>query len=231
MNRRPKRVNKFSRIVRALRASDPDIIEIVQFGSSVYAPRLARDLDLIVTTRAKKDENVYWDAVEDFPKGVDLLIREPGQKMGSSIALSAYAFGKSLYGKGATRKEAERFLDVANQTEPHMLVTFADENLKSARQEREPFIRDRYYRIAFDTLFQATRSAVMIYLITKKSQAKIPASYSKKFREFITMLHLQFGDAGNYPKDRVDDEFMNWRAKVSAFIEELAARAQSSSHE
>jgi len=42
-------------IILALKEHDPDIVEIVQFGSSVYAPRYARDLDLLVI---KKEEGV-----------------------------------------------------------------------------------------------------------------------------------------------------------------------------
>jgi hypothetical protein len=53
LTRRTKRVSQIQKLVRALRKSDPDIIEIVQFGSSLYAPHRARDLDLFVLTRAK----------------------------------------------------------------------------------------------------------------------------------------------------------------------------------
>ena len=43
---------------------DPSIVEIVQFGSSVYAPDLSRDVDLLVISRGPKDYDVYLDAVE-----------------------------------------------------------------------------------------------------------------------------------------------------------------------
>src|SRR5450756_875911 len=95
---RPNRSAKFQRIVRALRANDPDIIEIVQFGSSVYAPRLARDVDLLVVTRAKKDYGVYLDATEGYPKNVDIMPKEPNERMGEDIALAILTFSKTLFG-------------------------------------------------------------------------------------------------------------------------------------
>jgi hypothetical protein len=41
-------------ICEALLRADPDILAVVQFGSSVYAPELALDLDLLVITKRKK---------------------------------------------------------------------------------------------------------------------------------------------------------------------------------
>ena len=37
-------------ICKRLVGYDKDIVEIIQFGSSVYAPEYARDLDLLVIT-------------------------------------------------------------------------------------------------------------------------------------------------------------------------------------
>ena len=109
---RPKRGNGLQRIVRALRAVDPDIIEIVQFGSSVYAPRLALDVDLLVLTRAEKDYGVYLDAVEGYPKNVDIVPKEPGESMGADIALSILTFSKMLYCNGMTHKEAMKSMQI-----------------------------------------------------------------------------------------------------------------------
>lgn len=44
------------RIYRKLLEYDPGIVEIVQFGSPVYAPERARDVDLLVITRCKISE-------------------------------------------------------------------------------------------------------------------------------------------------------------------------------
>jgi hypothetical protein len=38
--------------------------------------------------------------------------------------------------------------------------------------------------------------------------------------------HAQFSYDGNYPKDKPDEMFQEWRGEVSAFIDALAARVQ-----
>ncbi len=51
-----------SRIVEALRNVDPNILAVFLFGSAVYAPDWARDIDLLVVTREPKDLGEYLDA-------------------------------------------------------------------------------------------------------------------------------------------------------------------------
>ena len=48
------------RLCEKLIRADPDILEIFQFGSSTYAPELARDLDLLVITKSKKPYGCYF---------------------------------------------------------------------------------------------------------------------------------------------------------------------------
>jgi len=48
------REEKIRRICSLLKEYDRDILEIVIFGSSVYAPELPRDVDLLVITRKEK---------------------------------------------------------------------------------------------------------------------------------------------------------------------------------
>ena len=52
------------RVYKKLLDYDPDIIEIVQFGSSVYAPEQAKDIDLLIITKKPKDYYGYLDAVK-----------------------------------------------------------------------------------------------------------------------------------------------------------------------
>ncbi len=232
-NQRSNRSNRFHRIICALRANDPDIIEIVQFGSSVYAPRLARDLDLLILTRAKKDYGVYLDTAEGYPKNVDIMVKEPGESMGPDIALSILAFSKTLYGNGMTRKEAMKSMPVPTFEYARNYLVMADEQMKKAPEEQKDDFRDARYRLAFDLLSDAARYAAMTFLLlddqTRWSELpkKLPDPFNKQFREFISFLHVQFNYQGTYPKDRVDETFQEWRGKVSAFIEELAARSQS----
>ncbi|HIE51444.1 MAG TPA: hypothetical protein EYP85_06760 [Armatimonadetes bacterium] len=42
----------------ALLQAGPEVLEILQFGASVYAPDLALDADLLVVSTAKKDDRV-----------------------------------------------------------------------------------------------------------------------------------------------------------------------------
>lgn len=62
---------------------DPGIVEIVQFGSSVYAPRHARDMDLLVVTGKMKEYSGYLDAVADFD--VDVLVFDVGKILGENL--------------------------------------------------------------------------------------------------------------------------------------------------
>jgi hypothetical protein len=228
---RSHRSDKLQRIVRALCANDPDIIEIVQFGSSVYAPRLARDVDLLVLTRAKKDYGVYLDAVLDYPKNVDIVPIEPNESMGKDIALAILTFGKTLYGNGRTREEARKTMPVPTFDQAVKLLIAADRDLERAHQEPDLFYRDLDYRGAFNRLFDAARYAAMAFLVTDETRwgdlpKKLPASFSKQFREFVSQLHVQFSYDGNYPKDRVDETFQEWREKASQFIDDLATRSR-----
>ena len=62
----------------------------------VYAPALARDIDLVVTTAKRKDYGVYLDAVADFPINVDVIARQPGEAIGDRIAWGIKAVGQVL---------------------------------------------------------------------------------------------------------------------------------------
>ena len=83
--------------------------------------------------------------------------------------------------------------------------------------------------MAFNALFDAARYAAMTYLVTDETRwgnltPRLPQPFSKQFRDFISYLHVRFSYDGLYPKDTVDETYQTWRAQVSAFIEELAAR-------
>jgi hypothetical protein len=223
---------RLAALVKKLRATDPDIVEILQFGSSVYAPRLARDVDLLVTTRAKKAADLYWDAVESFDRAVDILVREPGQRMSPQIALSVHAFSKSLFGNGQTQKEAKEFMGIPTYNETRNYLMMADEDLERAHQAKDPLYRDARYRLAFDLLVDAARYAAMTFLATDEKRwgklpDKLPAPFKQQFREFISVLHIQYGYDDKFPRDQADEKFKEWRGKVSAFIDALAARSDS----
>jgi len=234
MKKSPKRVSRFAKLTRALRKSDPDIIEIVQFGSSVYAPRLARDVDLLILTRAKKEYDVYLNSVEGYPKNVDVVVKEPGERIGADIALSILAFSKTLQGNGRTRKEAMKSMPIPTFDNARNYLVMADEQMRKAPEEQKDDFRDARYKLAFDLLFDAARYAAMTFLAvdnqTRWSELpkKLPAPFNQRFREFISFLHVQFKYQGTYPKDRVYETFQEWRGKVEQFIGDLEAKVAGS---
>ena len=209
---------------QALLQADPDIVEIIQFGSSVYAPDLARDVDLVVTTRAKKDSAVYWDALLDYD--VDLVVREPGQSVGHDVALSVRAWSRSLYGNGRTRKEVMAYMTIPTYEEARDLLDTADEYLALAQQAQTDFRRDQHYRIAFNTLFNAARYAAMTFLRTEETRwgrvrRQLPSPFDTRFRDFIETLHVEYGYRGEYPKDMADELYAHWQQAVRQFIDDL----------
>jgi len=50
-------------VVRKLLEYDPEIVEIVQFGSSVYAPEHARDLDLLIITGSIRERDLRGSSI------------------------------------------------------------------------------------------------------------------------------------------------------------------------
>ena len=92
-------------LCETLYAADSDIRDIILFGSFAYAPSLAQDIDLVVTTTKRKDYGVYLDAVADFPINVDVIARQPGDRIGDRIAWGIKAVGQVLVGDGQTLEE------------------------------------------------------------------------------------------------------------------------------
>ena len=216
--------NDLQAVCQALLQADPDIAEIIQFGSSVYAPDLARDVDLVVTTHARKDSAVYWDALLDYD--VDLVVREPGQPVGRDIALSIRAWSRSLYGNGQTRKEVMAYMTIPTYEEARKLLTLADENLALAQQAQDEFFRDQRYRDAFNTLFHAARYAAMTFVHTEETRwgrvrRQLPSPFDTRFRDFIETLHVECGYHGEYPRDTAGEFYAHWRKAVSRFIDDL----------
>jgi len=217
---------RLEELCQKLLRADPDIQEIIQFGSSVYAPDLALDLDLLVTTTAKKGDDVYWDAVADWPVNVDLLVREPGERIGDWIAWGVLAIHRVLYGNSATIREARIAMTIPTYDEARKIVTVADHHLEDARGSMEDFFQDRYYRTAFNALFDAARSAAMAYLVMEETQwgelrRALPAPHSEEFQRFVDVLHVAYFYHGDYPRQDVEAEFQRWRPRVSRFIETL----------
>ena len=213
-------------LCQKLLRADPGIEEIIQFGSSVYAPDLALDLDLLVTTTARKEDDVYWDAVADWPVNVDVVVREPGQRIGDWIAWGVCAAHRVLRGDGATLKEAKMAMVIPTYDEVRERLLNADQYLENGHNAPTEFRRDGHYRTALNALFDAARMAAMTYLVMEETRwgelrRALPAPHSEEFRQFVDVLHVAYFYHGDYPRQDVEAEFRKWRDRVNRFIETL----------
>ncbi|MFQ6014251.1 MAG: hypothetical protein ACE5NP_02260 [Anaerolineae bacterium] len=219
-------VSELEELCEALLRADPDIREIVQFGSSVYAPELALDIDLLVTTALKKDSDVYWDAVAEWPLNVDVLVREPGELVGDSIGLAVVGTGKVLYGNGTTIEEVRITMPIPTYEEARELLLVADRYLDDAHEAPNESQRHAHYRTAFNALFDAARHAAMTYLSTEETRwgelrKGLPKKHSEEFRAIVNTLHVAYFYRREYPQENVEGEFHAWRERVGRFIDAL----------
>lgn len=221
-----KRQEHLRQLCRALGEADSDIIDIIQFGSSVYAPELARDIDLLITTTAIKDEDLYWEAFDDLDIGVDVMVRTPGKVIGEDIAASVRLLGEVLLGDGETLKEAEVYMVPPTYDRARLSLETADTNLNAARKTKNEILKNEYFKVAFNRLFDAARNAVMAFLNTENSRwgqlrRALPKPYNEQFRRIVNTLHILYSYDGQYPEDNPDEAFMRWRKEVEQFIDEL----------
>jgi exonuclease VII small subunit len=213
-------------LCESLKKTDADLIDIIQFGSSVYAPDLARDIDLLVTTRSKEKEELYWDTFANLDLGADVVVRAPGQPMGKDIAASIRLMGNLLCGEGQTFQEAEEYMAVPTFDRARKSLETADTNLATAQQKKDPILKDEFYKISYDRLFDAARYAVMAYLNTDNARwgqlrHLLSPPFDQEFRRIINTLHIQFSYDGNYPQNDPDGAFTKWRQEVEQFIHKL----------
>ena len=219
-------------ICNCLLRYDPQIVEIVQFGSSVYAPRYARDLDVLVFTRARKDSGYINAADElDLPYDVDVVVQPVDRRLNKSFALGVLGAHKVLRGSGAYLKEAIDMED-ATYEEAWTTLEIAREDFAQALSGEQPLKKDRRIRNAFDGLFHASRIASMVYLSIKeggwgKVKRALPPSYRTEFEEYIDILHVKYFYYGDYPKENVQEEFKHWAEKVRDYVERLEKRTST----
>jgi hypothetical protein len=222
-------------LCRRLLEYDREIVEIVQFGSSVYAPECSKDVDLLVITRKAKEYDGYLDAANprDAPFNVDILVLNAGDKLREELLRGILGAFKILYGSGEYLLKYARELGDPTFEEARSSLRVAALLLKLALETTDPLDRDRLYREAFDALFHAARMASMVYLSTEVSRwgfikRELPEPYRTSFNEFINMLHIKYFYEGNYPKDRVEEEFREWYKKVEAYVNGLESKIKSS---
>lgn len=217
-----------ARICNRLLEYDPEIVEVIHFGSSVYAPEHARDVDLLVITKNPRDYEVYLDAVEEVspPFNVDIFVIEVGRKLRDDFIRGVLGAFNILYGDGKQLLEYARMLGDPTFDEAKATLRVAKRIFNLAKETSEALDRDRLFREAFDSLFHAARIAVMTYLSTEVSRwgllrRMLPEPYNKQFKELIDILHIKYFYHGEYPREDVEEEFNKWFSKVERFVESL----------
>jgi predicted nucleotidyltransferase len=212
---------------------DRDIVEIVQFGSSVYAPELSRDVDLLVVTKRVKEYEGYLDVANsgDSPVDVDVLVFSVDDRPKEELLRAVLGAFEVLYGSGEQLLRYARELGNPTFEEAKSSLRVASSLLRLALETSNPLDRDRLCREAFDALFHAARIASMVYLSIDVGRGGLikrglPEPFKKNFNEFIRVLHIDFFYNGNYPKDKVEEEFRKWYEKVEKYIDDLEARVK-----
>jgi hypothetical protein len=207
---------------------DPDIVEVVQFGSSVYAPEYARDVDILVITRKMKEYNGYLDALnlEGSPINIDVLVLEVGKILKRDLLRSILGSFRLLYGEGKYLLEYAKYLGDPTFEEARSSLRVAASLLKLALETVNPLDKDRICREAFDTLFHAARIASMIYLSTEISRwdlikRELPEPYRTSFNDSISTLHIKYFYNSEYPRENIEEEFNKWFRRVEEYISKL----------
>ena len=220
------------RLAAAIRTVDPGARDAVLIGSSVYAPELARDYDLVVTTRSSgAQRDGLWSAMLDAleqgtGRAVDLILREPGERI-DGLALAVLA-GRVVLGHGETVQEARSFFEEAGGmahsfAEAESCLEAADDNWGMAKTKVVAQTRLRLQMVAFDELFHAARIAALCYLGRDDDRwggldRALPKPHGAEFKQMIATLHMRYGYEGNIPAGREDQEFSAWRERVVAFV-------------
>jgi hypothetical protein len=220
--------------VKALLEYDSNIVEVIRFGSSVYMPEVAKDLDLLVFTRSRRDSLGYAEkALEvDLGCGIDVIPCQIGEGLrNDQIIISAFASGDVLHGDGHYLREMFDKIDPTME-DAYEILASARSHLEGSSRQPSKGLKDRYVRLAFNELFEAARMAFMIYLAIKNSRwgrirSKLPKPHKDLFSKFIKKLHIDYYYQGNYPEDH-EAEFENWHKKVERYIKQLEEELKTS---
>jgi len=220
------------RLAAAIAAVDPGARDAVLIGSAVYAPELAKDYDVVVTTEtASDDRDGLWsmlvDALEkSVGNRVDVVLRQPGDRMGQ-LALGILA-GQVVLGGGLTVAEARSFYEEAGGVahsfdEAESCIRVADRNWQLAASEQLAQDRRRLQMVAFDELFHAARIAALCHLGRDDDRwggvdRALPKPFGTEFKQMIAVLHMRYGYEGTIPTDREANEYQSWRQRVVAFV-------------
>lgn len=213
---------------------DPDIVEIIQFGSSVYIPTHAKDADLLVITWKRKSYSDYLGAIDraNPPFDVDIVVVEVGSALRPELLRSVLGAFGVLYGDGSYLLRYAKTLGDPSFEEARAALRAAADYIELAEGTKDALLKDRHAREAFNALFHAARIASMVYLSTKVARwglirRKLPEPHRSRFEEFISVLHIEYFYHGNYPKNRIKDEFERWHREVEEYVRRLDSELRS----
>ncbi|WP_448595409.1 hypothetical protein [Thermoflexus hugenholtzii] len=213
--------------VARLRRADPGLRAVVLFGSAAWAEEMARDLDLLILTEGQPEESRLHDLLADLPLPVNLVLRRVREPLGGLAP--AIRAGRPIWGDPRILEEALSGMPVPSPEEIWQTLAAAEDYARLAQEAISPLRRDRHYRTAFHTLFEAVRLAVMIYLGTDEErwgrlQRALPPELAALFRRLIRHLHIRFRYEGEYPREQAGEAFRVWKEEVQRFIERLLPR-------
>lgn len=218
-------------LCQRLRDYDSEIVEIIQFGSSVYIPELAGDLDLLVFTKGKRgNHSDYLEALDgqNLPPNVDIVVLEVGEPL-KGLALGILGAHKILYGEGIYLTTSVEDFDPSFDEAWAALET-SKGNLEMGLSAKDAAVKDRYIRMAFNELAHAARMASLAYLAKEELGWKgiedgLPSRYRKEFKAFFQTHHVEYF-YGNYP-GKTGEEFSSWEQKVESYIKRLESEVKS----
>jgi len=239
-----RNLSEIQNILQSLKESllkaDAKIEEIVQFGSSVYAPQSALDIDILVVTPKKKRDDIYWDAVADCPMNVDIIVVQEDEKIGDRIAWGIGGMGKLIYGDGEILKRMVEEMPVPTYEQAKQTIQNAQYYFQGGIIATEEYQRNGHYRTAFNTLFDAARLAVMTYLNTEETRwgdpslrsraglrRNLPSRFARRFRRIVNTLHVKYFYHSEYPRGNEEAEYRRWKRVVERFINDLETAALS----
>jgi hypothetical protein len=216
--------------VKKLLEYDPNIVEIVQFGSSVYAPEHARDLDLLVITEKMKEYSGYLDAAADF--NADILVFEVGKIPKEDLLRGVLGSFRLLHGDGRFLLGYARQLGDPSFEEAKASLRAALDYFELSKRTDNNLVKERHIREAFDALFHAARIASMVYLSTEVGRwglirRELEEPYRTAFNNFVEILHIKYFYNGEYPNEGLEEEFNKWFKKVEEYISSLESKVRS----
>ena len=185
-------------IVQAFRDVDADLVAVILFGSAVYAPDLARDLDFLVITGDPKERQRYQDAAMQVARGweVDVVVGRVGEKV-RGLSGAVKAFGKVLWGEERWLWEVTKDMPIPSFDDARRTIREAEMDAQEAMRSQDAWHANSRWRSAYNWLFEAARRGAMAFLNTQESRWGVlrepsPEPFQSEFREFINALHVRF---------------------------------------